>query len=341
MTRISRRGFLGGMGAVAGAGVAVSSGVGVAARRSGAAQVGPSKSVPFHGVHQAGVLEPESGAASFAAFDVIAETREELVELMRTVTDRARVLVGGGAPEDAGPAAPAEDNGILGPSIPSHQLIVTVGMGSSLFDDRFGLTHRKPARLTPMVAFPNDNLNPSETHGDLIVKLEAADTDTVVHGLRDLTKHTRGAMQPRWRIDGFHGPPRPSGTPRNYLGFKDGIAHPDVAVPSVADSLIWVPGGSGASVDRGRDLSGHPHHPHAGRVLGPGIPRGAGDDDRAAQGQWRATRRQHRAGCPRLPHRPERLGHPALRPHPSGQSPHGGQRPFTDTAQGVQLRPGH
>ena len=116
-------------------------------------------------------------------------------------------------------------------------------MGSSLFDDRFGLTHRKPARLTPMVAFPNDNLNPSETHGDLIVKLEAADTDTVVHGLRDLTKHTRGAMQPRWRIDGLHGPPRPSGTPRNYLGFKDGIAHPDVAVPSVADSLIWVPRG--------------------------------------------------------------------------------------------------
>jgi deferrochelatase/peroxidase EfeB len=170
----------------------------------------------------------------------VAENRNELIELMRTITERARLLTSGGLPENLGPASPPDDNGILGPSIPRHALTATLGMGASLFDGRFGLGHKKPARLKLMQSFPNDNLNPSETHGDLSIQFRAADTDTVVHALRDLTKHTRGGMQPRWRIDGVHSRPRPTGTPRNYLGFKDGIAHPNVTDAKVANELIWV-----------------------------------------------------------------------------------------------------
>jgi len=234
--KVSRRDFLR-ASAAAGATTAAATALGTTAAASSAVP-------PFHGPHQAGVVEKASGAAAFASFDVISGTAAELEELLRTITDRARLLTAGGPPDNLGPAAPPDDNGILGPIIPAHQLMVTVGLGSSLFDSRFGLTSRKPARLKPMKAFPNDHLNPAECHGDLSVQLRAADIDTAVHALRDITKHTRGAMQPRWRIDGVVNPPRPSGTPRNYLGFKDGTASPAIGTPAVADQLLWVQPGA-------------------------------------------------------------------------------------------------
>ncbi|WP_242894333.1 Dyp-type peroxidase [Actinomadura litoris] len=196
----------------------------------------------FHGEHQAGVLEEPTRRTAVAAFDVIVGGRRELTDLMRALTERARALTSGGAPDEPGIAGPPADSGVLGPDVPGGGLLVTVGVGASLFDGRFGPAVRRPPGLVRMPVFPDDALDPAWCHGDLSVQLSAPDEDTVVYALRDITRHTRGAAQPRWRISGFSAPPRPDGAPRNLLGFKDGTANPDASDPREMDRLVWIGG---------------------------------------------------------------------------------------------------
>src|SRR5262249_2061344 len=150
-------------------------------------------------------------AACYAAFDVTASGRRSLADLLRVVTDRARFLTAGGVPRNLGTVAPPSDSGTLGPVVPADGLTVTLGVGSSLFDGRFGLAAHRPLHLTAMRSFPNDNLDPAQTGGDVLLQLCAGSPDAAIHALRDITKHTRGGMQIRWRLDGFVAPPRPVG----------------------------------------------------------------------------------------------------------------------------------
>jgi deferrochelatase/peroxidase EfeB len=208
------------------------------------AVTGRLPAVPFHGKYQAGILPGSSPATAVVSFDVTAENRGELAELLRTITERARFLTTGGAPEPVGIGAPPSDSGVLGPTVVPDGLMITLGVGSSLFDDRFGLASRKPAKLAKMRPFPDDGLDQAQCDGDLSLQLSAGHSDAVLHGLRDIARHTRGGMQARWRIDGFVSPPRPAGTtPRNLLGFMDGIANPSTTSSQVLNQLIWVQSG--------------------------------------------------------------------------------------------------
>jgi deferrochelatase/peroxidase EfeB len=256
-----RRNFLRG---VIGAGAAAAvTGAGVTGYAARAAQAAPASTrpastgpagtpadpaatlpaVPFHGPNQAGILPDSQRQVLVCAFDVTASNRGELIGAMRALTDRARFLTAGGMPVPSGRSGPPSDSGVLGPDVVPDGLTVTVGLGASLFDGRYGLSSRKPANLTVMPPFPDDNLDPAQCNGDLSLVLAAGSRDTLLHALRDIARYTEGAMQVRWQIGGFSNPPRPSGTPRNLMGFKDGISNPDAAEAAEMNRFVWVPSG--------------------------------------------------------------------------------------------------
>ena len=240
---VSRRHFLRGA-AVGAAGTAITGAVLVEGRAVDANAItvaAPPAQYPFHGAHQAGILTPapaqKQNFACHVALDVTAKNKDAVSRALMILTERARFLASGGTPLELGIASPPAESGVVGPLIPADGLTVTVAVGASLFDDRYGLGNRKPAKLKPMTVFRNDFPDPEWTHGDVLLQLCAHSPDTVHHGLRDIMRAVRGSMQIRWRIDGYNSPPRPTGTGRNLLGFKDGTANP---VSTDAENLVWV-----------------------------------------------------------------------------------------------------
>ncbi len=202
------------------------------------------RSIPFYGQYQAGIATPPQVAATFLAFDVTAANRGELTQLFQTLTARAAFLTAGGTPPAVPPGAPPSDDGLLGPTVLPDDLTVTVALGASLFDDRYGLGPAKPTQLETMKAFAHDNLDPAISDGDLLLQLCASHRDTVGHAMLDILAHIAGAMRIRWRIDGFRFPPRPVGIPRDWMGFKDGISNPDTTDPGQMNQQVWVQPGA-------------------------------------------------------------------------------------------------
>ncbi|MCL1870051.1 MAG: iron uptake transporter deferrochelatase/peroxidase subunit [Promicromonosporaceae bacterium] len=262
---VGRRGFLRGVLGAAGAAGLASVATGAAPVSTGSTTAGADGSeythpthakvpavVPFHGKHQAGITTPAQRAATFLALDAVVASRAELADVFKTLTEAARLLADGGVAPSAGPGAPPSDNGILG-VVPTPKdtdgLTVTVSVGASLFDGRFGLAASKPARLRVMDAFPDDNLDRTICDGDLLLQVCADERDTVLHAVRELLRATRGSLTVRWRQEGFLPPARPSGAPRNLLGFKDGTVNPPTASADAMGDVVWTAAGPTAKVD--------------------------------------------------------------------------------------------
>ena len=144
---------------------------------------------------------------------------------------------------------PPTDSGVFGDELPPAELSIIVGVGASLFDDRYGLASRKPRELVRMPFIANDRLDPALTHGDVSVTISAGNADTTNYALRQLMRRTRGAFTLRWMLEGFNTIQGDFGAGfapgRNLLGFKDGTANPDATDDDLMQELVWV--------DRARD----------------------------------------------------------------------------------------
>jgi deferrochelatase/peroxidase EfeB len=248
--RVSRRTLLGAAGAGAAA-VAVggAAGFGVRGRLDEPAAV---SAVPFHGAHQAGITTPAQDRLHFAAFDVTATERGDLVRLLKDWTEAAARMTAG---RDAGPVgavggipeAPPDDTGeAIG--LPASRLTITVGFGTSLFDDRFGLAPRRPPALADLPHFVADNLDPARSDGDLAVQACADDPQVAVHAIRNLARIAFGTAAVRYSQLGFgrtSSTSRSQTTPRNLFGFKDGTANIKSEDTALVDDQVWASAGDG------------------------------------------------------------------------------------------------
>jgi deferrochelatase/peroxidase EfeB len=245
---VDRRRFL--AGALAGGAAATVAGYALGTRHAGPAPRPATAPVAWSlfGPHQPGIVTPQPASGLVAAFRVEAKSRAGLEATLRTLSAKAEDLMRGRTPPKQGGTVPPADSGILGPSPAPDGLTVTVSLGASLFDRRYGLAGLRPQRLTRMPAFPNDDLDRARCHGDLLVQVCAEHRDTVVHALRELRAATAQLLTQRWMLEGFQrpntlGPGRTS--VRNLLGFRDGTANPDPRDAALMDRLVWVqPGGT-------------------------------------------------------------------------------------------------
>lgn len=260
---LTRRGLLGAAGAAGLAVGAAGGAFGVAATGgsgtgTAAAPSLGAASVPFHGVHQAGIVQSQQARVLLAAFDLAAgATRAGTAALMRAWSDSAARLAEGR------PAAEHENQIALdaGPC----SLTVTFGFGASLFD-RIGLGRVRPAALAPLPNFPGDALDRSRSDGDLWVQICADDALVAFHALRVLQQQAAGVARVRWQMSGFSRSPGATARPmttRNLMGQVDGTNNPRPSDPSFAEQVFvptrgadpaWMAGGSYGVVRRIRML---------------------------------------------------------------------------------------
>jgi deferrochelatase/peroxidase EfeB len=257
---LSRRAFLG----TAALGTAVVSGAAVGGiklasgdRRIGEAEA-PDPDPPrgFRGYHQIGVLERPAPHGLLAAFTCVDDDLTSLRTTLHGLSDEIDALMSNRVPPETDPELPPADSGVL-MEVTDPGLMVTVSVGASLFDKRYGLAERKPRELVTMPFLANDRLDPARSHGDVLISLQGKEPDVCVHALRRIMRRTRSGLVLHWLQDTFT---RPDAKPklgqtqsRNLLGFKDGTANPDAGDLPLMDTLVWTSTADTAQNAAGRE----------------------------------------------------------------------------------------
>ncbi|KVU29426.1 peroxidase [Burkholderia ubonensis] len=244
--RPARRGFLKAGGAAVAAGLAAASMPAAHAAGAPAPNAAAHDDVePFYGKHQGGITTPQQRHAYFAALDLTATRRADVVALLKTWTDAAARMTRG---ETAQPlvtsggddAAPVDGGDALG--LGPARLTITFGFGPGMFalagKDRYGLAKHRPAALVDLPRFNGDQLLPEKTGGDLFIQACADDAQVAFHAARQLVRLGASATQMRWGQAGFTSG-KPGETPRNLMGFKDGTMNPSMSDPAAMNEFVW------------------------------------------------------------------------------------------------------
>jgi len=278
--RLSRRHLLLG-GAAAGIGAVGAVGIDVATRPDAPAlaeSLNGTQTVPFYGVHQAGIDTVPQSNVTLIALDLAegtdAATLRRLLKLL--TSDAARLSQGEAALADSEPEL----------AVAPARLTVTFGFGPGLVAAAGAI---RPAWLRPLPAFSVDRLDPAWGEGDLLMQIASDDALTVSHATRMLLKDSRSFATVRWMQTGFRRAPgsvKPHTTMRNVFGQVDGTVNfvpgtPDFdrLVWGAANNPSWLRGGTGfvlrrisMNLDKWDTLDRSGREASVGRTLHNGAP---------------------------------------------------------------------
>lgn len=234
--RVTRRGVLGGsfvlagtaLGGAALGGAAVGPTVPDRNTEPGPRNVTP-QIVPFHGPHQAGVVEAHQRHAAFVGLRLRPDVdHPRLVALLRMLTDDAAALTAGRAPLGA-----IEDTQARHP----HRLTVTFGFGPGLFAAA-GADQACPDVIARFPTFPRDRLEKRWGQTDLVLQVCCDDATTLAYARRRLARDAAAATTIAWVQQGFTAAPEEDGAaPRNLMGFRDGSGNE--RDPAQIADVVW------------------------------------------------------------------------------------------------------
>jgi deferrochelatase/peroxidase EfeB len=217
------------------------------ATAAGDVDIDLNRTVPFYDQpHQAGIRTTPQRHAVFATFTLAdSATKADLQTLLARWTAAIGQLTGGkavGQVEPTRPDALGGDTGEAHGLFPAS-LTVTVGLGPSIFGDRFGLGSFRPRALTELPRIPGDALEPGLTGGDLSVQACADDPQVAYHAVHNLARMAATVARTHWMVLGFGRASAGPGqqTPRNLMGFKDGTRN--VNGDAEFDRFVWADDG--------------------------------------------------------------------------------------------------
>jgi len=232
------------------------------ARASSASSETGSDSEPFFGTHQAGVATTPQTNVYFAAFDLIAEKRDDVIALLRAWTAASARLTQGQTADllTNDPATPELDS-YETTGLATDRLTLTFGFGPGMFTkdgkDRYGLAKHRPDALADLPRFNGDQLVPERTGGDLCIQACADNPQVAFHAVRQLTRIAYGAANIRWAQSGFMAAQKDQSTPRNLMGFKDGSMNVPIRTEAAMNQYIWA-GDEGGWMQHGTYMVARP-----------------------------------------------------------------------------------